>query len=497
MSGHVHPEVGVDMPAAIRAWRDDPVKAARDLFNLEPDWFQREFLSSMATGTRRVAMKACKGPGKSAILAVGAWIFLLTHYHGRGKAVSISRDNLRDGLWRELAKWRKRSRIVDRFFSQNADKCFAREHPDTWYLAAAAYPKSADPEEQANTLAGVHEEGRDTGCLFVIDESGGVPVKVAAAAEAALSTEGRHFFWTAGNPTSTSGLLYHVCTRQRSGWHVIEITGDPDDPRRAKRVSIEWAREQIQLYGRENPWVLVNVFGQFPPAAFNKLFGVEQVSEAMRRVHPEDAYVWQPGIMGVDLADYGDDRSVIALRQGPVAYPFRAIRNANAPELAGQIADTRRRWEERIVQPVTCFLDRGFNPAIYDYLDQIGEGYVGVHFASRADNPEVYANVRVEMWERAADWVQLKGGALPDDPELLEELTEVEYTFRNDGRKILEPKDNVKERLGRSPDKADALALTFRSPVAVHDPRAELRRSRRTRLRERDYHPVFDDQENL
>jgi putative ABC transport system substrate-binding protein len=62
---------------------------------------------------------------------------------------------------------------------------------------------------------------------------------------------------------------------------LVEITADPDDPRRSARVSAEWAREQIEKYGRDNPWVLVNVFGSFPPHSLDTLIGPDECAEQL------------------------------------------------------------------------------------------------------------------------------------------------------------------------------------------------------------------------
>ena len=89
----------------------------------------------------------------------------------------------------------------------------------------------------------------------------------------------------AGNPTHLTGPLYAACTKARRFWRVIEITADPDDPKRTTRVSIEHARQQIATYGRDNPWVKVRVFGEFPPSSLNALIGADEVSSAMKRYY--------------------------------------------------------------------------------------------------------------------------------------------------------------------------------------------------------------------
>jgi hypothetical protein len=111
---------------------------------------------------------------------------------------------------------------------------FNREHPESWFVSARTWSKNADKSQQANTLAGLH--GPFT--LVAMDEVGDIPGGVFAAADASLSTGEFNRILIAGNPTQTEGPLYEACTSDRARWWVKEITGDPDDPKRAKRIDI-------------------------------------------------------------------------------------------------------------------------------------------------------------------------------------------------------------------------------------------------------------------
>ncbi|MEO7938716.1 MAG: hypothetical protein ABIR55_08840, partial [Burkholderiaceae bacterium] len=263
--------------ASIRAWRADPVKFVRDVFGVEPDLWQIDVLRAFPTAPRQ-AMKACKGPGKTAVLAMLCWNFLVCYLHPKIAATSITGDNLSDGLWTEMAKWQNKSPMLKAMFTWGKTRIFANDHPETWWMSARSWPRGGDANSQADTLAGLHADN----LLFVIDEAGGIPDAVMAAAEAGLANadgvdKSAHIV-IAGNPTHLEGPLYRACTKERHLWHVTEITSDPDDPKRTPRVSVEWAQQQIEKYGRENPWVLVNVFGRFPPSSMNALLGPDDVS---------------------------------------------------------------------------------------------------------------------------------------------------------------------------------------------------------------------------
>jgi hypothetical protein len=435
------------------------VAFVRECLGAEPDGWQLEVLQAFPTH-QRIALKACKGPGKSTVLAWLVWNFLLTRPHPKVIATSITGDNLRDGLWTELAKWQARSAILQTAFTWTTTRIQANDHPDTWFASARQWSRTADATQQADTLAGIHAER----VLFVIDEAGGVPDSVAAAAEAGLATGLETKLVIAGNPTLLSGPLYRASTRERPLWWVKEITGDPDDPNRAPRISIQWAREQIEKYGRDNPWVLVNVFGEFPPAQANSLVAVDVVTAAQRRQLTLAEYGDDAIILGVDVARYGDDRSVAFARQGRRAFPPRVWRGLDLMTLSGNVA---RYMDE--VKPHAVFVDQtGIGSGVVDRLRQLGRRVIGIDFGGKPygmnEAGDRCQNRRAEMWWSMAEWV--KTAQIPDLAEIVAELTAPTYTYANAAGKLqLESKEDMKKRGLPSPDLADALALTFAEPV--------------------------------
>ena len=442
------------------AWADDPVLMVQELFGVEPDAWQRDVLEAFPR-TNRIAMQACKGPGKTALLSWCVWNFLLTRKHPKIACTSISGANLSDNLWTELAKWQNVSPLLKQMFTWTKTRIFATDHPETWWASARAWSQSADPSKQEDTLAGLHADY----LLFVLDEAGGIPNSVMAAAEAGLSTGIETKIMLAGNPTHLEGPLYDAATRDRSKWHLTEITGDPDDPKRSPRVSIDWAREQIEKWGKDNPWVLVNVFGKFPPSSINTLLSIEDVRTAMGRHLKSTDYNFAPKVIGVDVARQGDDSTVMFPRQGRAAFVPVQLRNATSTHVSGRLSQAEDKWGAD-----ATFVDAtgGWGWGVIDCHRQLGRDPIPVEFSGKASS-ERYFNKRSEMWFAMAQWIK-EGGALPDVPELVAELTVPTYTFKGD-RLLLEPKEQIKERLGRSPDFADALALTFASPVAPkHEP---------------------------
>lgn len=442
---------------AIRRWREHPASMVRELFGAEPDLWQLDVLEAFPHSQRQ-AMTACKGPGKSAALSWLIWNFLLTRVDPKVIATSITSDNLSDGLWAELAKWQSKSPLLQSQFTWTSSKIVYKERPETWFASARSWPRYGNPQQQADTLAGIHAEH----AMAVLDEAGGIPVSVLASADAVLSGGKDSHILMAGNPTNQDSALGFAVLNQRHQWQVTEITGDPDDPKRSSRVSIQWAQEQIAAWGRDNPWVMVNVFGRFPPSGLNTLISPDEVRDAQKRHYHEAHYNTSVKIFGVDVARFGDDESVGFKRQGKVAFPPVRWRNLDSLQGASIVAHVSNEWGADSIQ---IDATGGYGAGWYDNLKGMNYHHaLPVQFAARASNPERFFNKRAEMiWDMCA-WIK-DGGALPPVPEMVAGLSTMTYSFKA-GRILIEEKDQIKARLGRSPDLEDALACTFAHPVA-------------------------------
>lgn len=469
-----------------RWWRS-PSSMVRELFEVEPDPWQIDVLDCFPTQPQ-IALCACKGPGKTGTLSWLAWNFLLTRPEPNIAATSISGDNLHDNLWKECAKWRNRSKLLQGMFEITSERIFRKGAKDTHFMSARTWPKTGDSQSQADTLAGLHADY----IMFILDESGGIPRSVMVAAEAALSSCIEGHILQAGNPTSLDGPLYDA-SRDRlengGAWKVFEITGDPDDPKRSPRVSAEWAKDQIRKYGRDNPWVLVNVFGKFPPGSINSLISEDEVREAMKRYHRPHEIGDVAKVLGVDVARQGLDSSVICPRQGIQTFPLRRYRSVENGIVGASI--TNRIWDEFGAD--ACFVDAtgGMGFTWIDQLGVLGKEPIAVQFAGKASNDDQFVNKRAEMYWNAVQYIK-RGGALPDIEtegarELMEALTKTTYFHKGD-RIQIEEKDQIKDRLGFSPDEADAFVLTFAEPVS---PKRSVRSPSHSAMRGA-YNPMAD-----
>lgn len=448
----------------LRAWWASPdTTFVPQQFRVTPDYWQGVALRAFVSDdkiTFRIALKACAGPGKSAVLAWCIWLFISCKgdkdNHPKGAVVSITKDNLEDNLWSELSKWQERSEFLMAAFTWRKTRIESKTNPSTWWISARSWSKTANAEEQGRTLSGLHAED----VLIVVDESGDVPPSVLRAAEQALTSCRWGKIIQAGNPTSQDGMLYIACNDQSHLWTVITITGDPDDPARSKRIDIEWAREQIRLYGRENPWVMAYILGLFPPSSLNALLGHDEMRAAIGRVIPETAYNFSQKRIGIDMSRFGDDATILFPRQGLAAFEPVKMRgvlgNPFSVQVASRIMAAKNKWKSEIE-----FIDDtgGWGSGVIDYCQINGVHLVPVN-ASTTARDRRYFNTRSELNFLAAEWVK-KGGALPNNPELIRQACAVEYWFDKGCLRVIE-KDQIKAKLnGQSPDEWDAFCLTF------------------------------------
>ena len=194
----------------------------------------------------------------------------------------------------------------------------------------------------------------------------------------------------------------------------------------------------------------------FTAAGDDQLISLYDAEEAAKREYTFKDVEGTPRILGVDPARFGDDRSVIVKRQGLQCYDPLVYRGIDNMELAARVANIIENWK-----PDATFIDSGAGAGVIDRLRQLGYDVVEVPFGGKATLTNQYINRRTEMWFEIKDWIAL-GGAIPNDNALKQELATPIYWFDAAGRKVLEPKDEIKKRLqgAGSPDLADALTWT-------------------------------------
>jgi len=441
----------------MKLWRERPVIFAEDVFDIKYDTWQEDYVD-LYMNHSRVAAVASKGPGKTFTLATIGWHFFICRNLPKMAALSITKDHLKSNMWAELRRLRAQSKLCTLSSNDGESRITRIGHEGYSFIDARSFPKSADENTQASSLAGLHADN----VAFLIDEAGMIPDAVINTADAALSTgnDGDKCakMLVTANPEQPSGVIYRAYMGQSmQDWAVMTISGDPEDPKRAKRVDMKWAQEQIDQYGRDDPWVMINVLGKYPRVGQDTLLTDVEVRESQMREIDEKEIKNAQMRLGLNVARGGVDRSSFAKRKGLKAYPLEVVgSNVNGPGLAGMVS--KMHLDDRIER---VFVDNtgGFGSSVVDSLDNYPHiDVTPIHYSSKAQDKRYY-NKRTEMYMRLRDWVR-KGGQLPRDPQLSEELCAIKI-LTNGGKIRIEEKDQIKQRLGRSPDRADSLAQTF------------------------------------
>lgn len=249
--------------------------------------------------------------------------------------------------------------------------------------------------------------------------------------------------------------LFYAAT-SKPDWHAARFTVYDTNALDPGEVARQKAEMPDNAFARE-------FLCDFSAAGDDQLISLLEAEEASRRAYKEQDITHAPRILGVDVARFGDDRSVIVKRQGLVMFDPVAMQGIDNMTLASRVANVIAEWK-----PHAVFIDMGGGAGVIDRLRQLGHQVIEVAFGGKALKERLFLNRRAEMWTEMANWLRA-GGAIPNDSALKQELATPIYWLDNQGRRVLEPKDDIKKRLqgGSSPDIADALALTFASPVVT------------------------------
>jgi len=223
----------------------------------------------------------------------------------------------------------------------------------------------------------------------------------------------------------------------------------------------------------------------FSASGDDQLVSLGDAEDAAKRVYQSADVKHSPTILGVDIARFGMDRSVVFKRQGNQAFKPVVYKGIDNMDLAARVANL---IEEH--NPDAVFCDSGAGGGVIDRLRQLSYDVIEIPFGGKAIHPDKYINRRTEMWYLMKEWIEM-GGAIPNDVALKQELATPVYWFDNQGRKVLESKDQIKKRLqgAGSPDLADALALTFALPVSKKQPEDIYIKRRKETTQKAEYDP--------
>ena len=393
----------------------------------------------------RIAVASGHGIGKSALVS---WIILwalATKVNTRGVITANTAGQLSAKTWAEVAKWFTLF-IGNSFFDQIATSISSKDPAFTKTWRIDAIPWSVDNPE---AFAGLHNEGARI--LVVFDEASAIDDKIWEVTEGALTDDNTQIIWaTFGNPTRNQGRFRECFRDFAHRWDHRNI-----DSRTVDGTNKSQFDQWVQDYGEDSDFVKIRVKGEFPNQSENAILSAKEIQAAVdRKIEPE-SLADLARVIGCDVAREGDDSTQIIRRQGPKAWGFTSINKANTVEVADAVCGESGSFVADAV-----FLDGtgGFGGGVFDQCNLRNVDTILIHFNSKPTDKQ-YFNKRSEMIWKMCEWVKQEG-CIPNDKELREELAVIQYIHQGDKLRIIEKKD-MKKILGRSPDKADALALTF------------------------------------
>lgn len=429
-----------------------------------PDEWQVKILTAVRDGlisvseAIQIAIASGHGIGKSALVA---WLILWalsTFEDTKGVVTANTENQLKTKTWAELAKWH-RLFIAKDLFEYTATAIFSKdpEHEKTWRIDMVPWS-----ERNTEAFAGLHNQGKRI--LIVFDEASAIPDVIWEVTEGALTDEDTQILWFAfGNPTRNTGRFRECFRKFRHRWLTKQI-----DSRTVKMTNKEQLQKWVDDYGEDSDFVKVRVRGIFPSAS-DRQFISGEIADMGRGKHlRQEQYSFAPVILTLDPAWDGGDEIVIAKRQG-LAFSILATyqKNDNDLVIAGYLAHFEDQHKADAV-----FIDMGYGTGIVSAGRTMRRRWTLVSFA--AESPDKgYLNLRAYMWGQAKKWLQ-DGGVYPDDQVMYDDLTGPEYEVRLDGKIKLESKQDMKKRGLPSPNRADALALSFAYPVTKKNPLVQI-----------------------
>ena len=426
-------------------WRKDPVEFLLDVFGVEPEVWQAEVLRAFVKEDR-IAIRSGHGVGKTFLLAVIILWWLSVYRESQVRVTAPSTAQLNDALWARLRHCLElMPPALKSQYVLTSDKV-ALAHSASFARARTARKDNPD------AFQGQHSPNM----LFIADEASGVDDIIFEMGLGTMTEENAKIVLT-GNPTRTSGYFYDAFNdpKQSKHWKKFHVPCAA-----STRVKPEYIAEVVDKYGEESNVYRIRVLGEFPKFEDDVIIPLHLVESAKGR----DVETHGPVIWGVDVARFGDDRSVLIKRMGntvleaPVAW-----RGKDTMQVAGMVANAygdtpKKHRPERIVVDVI-----GLGAGVVDRLRELEYPAVGVAVSESAAVKDRYLRLRDELWFLAREWFEKRECRLPQEgcEDLIAELCSLKYGVTSSGKIKAESKDEMKKRGLQSPDIADAFILTF------------------------------------
>lgn len=409
-------------------------------------WSKQRQIMEAVRDHRLVAVRSCHGIGKSRVSSriVCWWGTVHPAEDTRIVSTAPTFKQVRGVLWQEIRS--------------AAPKLPGNVLQLEWQRDGLLVAQGIKPDDYSpDAFQGIHAKH----LLVVLDEANGVsPALWQAAISLATSEHSR--IVAIGNPDDPSGKFAEVC-RPGSGWHTVQV-GYRDTPNFSgeavprdiaeKLISPAWLEDARKMYGEGSPLWTSKVLGEFPEQSEDSLIRLSLARAAAQRELPEEEF---PNVLGVDVARLGADKTVIAHRKGRTARFAGVSHHEDTMKTAGRVIAALKETGASIAA-----IDAdGLGAGVYDRLVEQGHPVQEMRGGFRARDHERFANKRAEWYWGLRTRFEDGDISIPDDEELLAQLTAIKYSLNSRGQIQLETKDEMRKRGMPSPDKADAMAYAF------------------------------------
>ena len=443
----------------IRRWKTSPLLFVTDAIRAVPSKQQADALMKLPK-TKRLSIRSGHGTGKDAFAAWTILWFMSTRTYPHVPCTAPTARQLSDILWSELSKWLRKSILTDEFVLQK-DKMFHKDAPKEWWVRAISPSVRASKEDQQETLAGLHADHQ----LIIVDEASGVLDPVYIPLEGAMTQEDNMVILI-GNMTKNTGYFYdtHFHPNISKQWTKLHW-----DSRDSENVSPGYVQYMLEKYGEESNVFRIRVTGDPPTDDEMSLiplhWAIACVGNEIEESEDEPLY------LAVDVARYGDDKSIILPRRHLTIYPWESFQGMNIMDLAARVYHSKMEQDASGIG-----IDGiGVGGGVADYLYKTPGGrqfVTEVNTSSASSNKTKYRRLRDELWIAMRDKCMAKMYSFPDvtmrmaggidinlGHELANELAGPTYNLDN-GYYIVESKPKMKLRGLKSPNIADALAIS-------------------------------------
>lgn len=446
-----------------------PDLLASEVFGIVLDEFQEDVLWDLVSGVRQIAIRSGHGVGKSTLFAIAALFYVMLRYRVKVVMTAPTAGQLFDALLAETKSLLKLTpKPIQDLFEVKSDRIELKGHEQDVFVVAATSSK-----DRPEALQGKHSDW----VLLIADEASGVDDAVFNAAGGSMSGENRTMVM-AGNPTRLLGRFAKAFNDRtyRNEWkryHVgygvkreTDANGCHHYP--SSRITKEYANSVAAEHGVDSNEYKIRVVGDFPNADLDAYIAADSVTAAMQRdiaVPPFRKRVW-----ACDVARYGQDSTSLGEKRGPVVTWIESKRQLDTMQVAGWVLSKYNECPEHD-RPAAIFIDViGLGAGVFDRLREQGLPVYAVNVAESPVDPTARCmRLRDELYQRVKKWLRSNTAKLPEDDDLLADLTRVRYTYSSDGRLKIESKEDMRNRGEPSPDKGDVVAmLMLDDDYAIH-----------------------------